>query len=195
MEFSGTPAYEWRVLGGDPQQPTVSAPGQSEGEGFRELNYGVFALWNDVRKDFLVKGINATGGPGAIPDMTWASQLTNNPPPPRGIRTDLIYDCSLAQHPVEVFTQDLTAGGAFNDQGQVSYSGGPNGCGFTTGTPLTFTPTSGHQYLIHVLDYQNPGCQTHDPNDGSCIVMQDAVTGDANGATLSSGVNLQSRLS
>jgi hypothetical protein len=191
-----SPSYEWRVLGGDPQQPTVAAPGQNQGEGFRELNYGVFALWNDAAQDFLVNGVNVTGGPDAAHSagLAWYKQTVFTPPPSHGIKTDRIYDCSLAQHPVEVWVQDN--GGTFSDQGQVSYSGGSSGCGFNTGgTPLTFTPTSGHRYLIHVLDYQNPGCSTHDPNDGSCIVMQDGFLGDSNGLTENSGVNLTETIS
>jgi hypothetical protein len=190
-----SPSYEWRVLGGAPDQPTVSAPGQ--GSPFRQLNYGVYALWNDAAQDFLVNGVNVTGGPDAAhsANLAWYKQTVFTPPPSHGIKVDKIYDCSLAQHPVEVFTQDLTAGGAFADQGQVAFSGGPAGCGFATGNPLTFNPISGHQYLIHVLDYQNPGCSTHDPNDGSCIVMQDALTGDSNGRTELSGVNLSESIS
>lgn len=167
LQLSDTPSYEWYVLGGTPGSPI--------------LDGAPFALWNSAAHDYLVYG-----------DETWGVNLNwyqktlpppppPPPPPPTGVKAFQAYNCVDEQRPVEMWVVDLTAGSGWVDNGQLGSQYTGAGCGPGTGTtPWTFTPTSGHQYLVESVDFLAPGC-ANDPTIADCWRSQTTFVGDANG--------------
>jgi hypothetical protein len=173
-----SPSYEWRSLGGDPQQPTVSAPAPGQGDGFRSLNYGVFALWNDAAQDFLVNGVNVTGGPGAASsaNLAWYKQTMSTPPPSTpGARQVDILNCvgqpssSLSQpRTISIWAQDATTGSGYAKVGDAATDWEGNSC---IGAPFVYNPPSTDTFRIVAVDdgacsgtvQPNAGCNALDP--------------------------------
>jgi hypothetical protein len=166
LRFLDSPSYEWYVLGGTPGH---------------DLTPGPFALWNAVHGDYLVVHHRTFGV-----DLDWYKSTIPSPPPPppapaQGVKTYIAYNCISEQRPLEMWVEDLTAGTPFVDEGRLDSQWFDSHCP-GTGQPWTFTPTSGHGYLIRAVDYSDPffDC-SNDPLLGACWAAQRTFVGDANG--------------
>jgi hypothetical protein len=71
--------------------------------------------------------------------------------------------------------------------GQLGSQWSTNGSCPTVGQPWTFSPTSGHQYLIVSVDVLAPDCP-NDPTLGQCQRSEMTLTGDANGQVVSTTI-------
>jgi hypothetical protein len=170
LVLSSTPAYEWYVLSGQPGSP---------------IDSGKFALWNSAARDYLVAAHQTWGV-----DLDWYknTQPAPTPPPPHqtGVRTFVAYNCVSEQRPLEMWVADLTAGTGYADMGRLDSQWTDGGCP-GTGQPWTFTPQSGHQYLVRAVDYLADGC-SNDPTIGPCWRSETTFVGDANGNVISSTI-------
>jgi hypothetical protein len=172
LVLSDTPSYEWYVLGSTP-------PGS-------KISWERFALWNSAAKDYLVAGHRSIGA-----SLDWQKETQSSPPPttqpPSGVKTFVAYNCILEERPLEMWVLDLTAGGGWNDLGQLDSNYANGGCPLT-GLPFTFTPKSGHKYEVRSVDYQASGCP-NDPNDeAECLRSKTTFVGDANGQVKSTKI-------
>ena len=102
LTVSSTPTYEWRSLG-SPLLTGVAIPPNTDPDIHKWWPFGRIALWNDIAKDFLVRGDNTTGGPGAadLIDLNWYRQTLNPPPPGTQFNTTLTM---VKQTPLSFFT-------------------------------------------------------------------------------------------
>lgn len=164
-----TPAYQWYVLGGG----ALGDP----------LNNGTFALWNSVQNDFLIYDPGA--GLGVV-SLNWYKTVHGSqPPPPSGIKTFRMFNCSVQQHSVEVWIADLTAGGGYVDHGTLNQQYGSSGCIAPGSVPFVFVPpVSGHVYRVVATDKFLPACPgLDDPTIGACQKSVSAFTSLTTGAT------------
>jgi hypothetical protein len=179
LQLSNTPVYEWYAIGlqGDASEQTWAGTDLTSG--------GTFALWNSSAQAYLVAGHETFGV-----DLEWyrvGSGATPTPVPTQtqhGVKTEQVLNCSVDQRTVEVFIADLTMGGGLADKGSVAEQYGAAGCPASGSVPLTFSPISGHQYLLVATDNALPTCDgANDPQDGGCIKMEARFVGDAKGYT------------
>jgi hypothetical protein len=189
LQLSDTPVYEWYAIGLKDDSTKRSWAGSSLTDG------GTFALWNSSAKSYLVPGYQ-TFGIG----LTWFNGVsgspTPTPTPTHGVKTEQVLNCSVEQHPVEVFIADQTAGGGFVDKGTINEQYGSSGCPAPGSVPLTFTPLSGHQYLLVATDKSLPACDgTDDPQEDACRKMTVRFVGDANGFTRTDIVDIGTQIS
>jgi hypothetical protein len=163
-----TPAYEWYVLGGVPGEP---------------LAQGNFALWNSVKGDFLV--FSAGAGLGVVSLGWYKSVHPAPPPPPRGIKTFRMFNCSVQQHGVQIWIADLSAGSGFSSQGSLAAQYGPGGCIAPGSVPFVFTPpASGHRYEVIATDKSLGGCPgLDDPTISACRKSVSDFVSDSSGVT------------
>lgn len=170
LVLSETPSYEWYVLG--------NTPGST-------IDNGSFVLWNSAANDYLVSGDQTFGV-----SLDWYKKTQPSEPPPSsspsGVKTFVAYNCISEQRPLEMWVSDLTAGGGWTDMGQLDSQYASGGCP-QTGSPFTFTPTSGHAYEVRSVDYQASGC-SNDPTNGGCWRSDTTFVGDANGQVVSTDI-------
>ena len=163
LQLSSTPAYQWYILGERPGQPVEQE----------------FALWNSAAHDYLVFGGQTWGV-----DLNWYRKTQPTPPPPppppHGVRLFATANCVAEQRPLEMWVDDFTAGTGFVDKGRLDPRWTEDGCHPTADQFWTFTPVSGHTYLLRSVDYLAPGC-SNDPIDGQCWRSDTMLTGDAGG--------------
>jgi hypothetical protein len=188
LGLSDTPVYEWYVIGreNDPSKRTWAGADLTDG--------GTFALWNSTAKSYLVPGYQAFGvglnwydGSSPSPNPT--------PTPTHGVKTEQVLNCSVDQHPVEVFIADQTTGGGFVDKGTVNEQYGSSGCPAPGSVPLTFSPLSGHQYLLVATDKSLSSCDgVDDPQESGCRKMTAQFVGDANGVTRTDIVDIGTQI-
>jgi hypothetical protein len=164
LSLSDAPAYQWYVVGD-------GAPGHA-------LDNGEFALWNRANGDYLVEG-----------DQTWSINLNwyqktisqqSNPTTTttHGLSRLTIFNCTVEERPLEVWAWDVTAGSGWVDKGQLNPEYSDGGCpGSSSG--YTFTPVSGHSYVVETVDYTAPDC-SNDPGVG-CERSTTTFTGDSGG--------------
>lgn len=189
LQLSSTPVYEWYAIGQELD------PSKGTWVGADLENDGAFRLWNSSAHAYLVPG-DQTWGIG----LTWStgsvgSTPTPTPSPaPRGTKTEQVFNCATDQQPVEVWIADQTSGGGFVDQGTVNAQYGPDGCPASGSVPLTFSPLSGHQYLLVATDSALPDCQSDDPRESACGKMTVQFVGDANGYTRTDIVDVGTRI-
>ena len=141
LQPSDTPVYEWVVAG-------QSAPGTT-------LDGQDFALWNTATQDYLVRG-HQTWGVG----LNWYSktqQPTPTAPPPSGFRSFVAFNCTSGSRPLEMWVLDESANTGWVDKGRLEPQWSGTSCP-ATGQPFTFTPVSGHFYLVEGIDLDAPGC-------------------------------------
>jgi hypothetical protein len=189
LQLSSTPVYEWYPIGlrGDSSESAWAGSNLEDG--------GTFALWNSSAQAYLVQGHQTWGiglewyrvGGGSSPSPT--------PTPPHGVKTERVLNCSVEQHAVEVWIADQTVGGGFVDQGRVDQQYGSAGCPDSGSVPLTFSPLSGHHYLLVATDSSLSGCNgTNDPQYGACQKMTAQFDGDANGYTRTDIVDIGTQI-
>jgi hypothetical protein len=177
LQLSDTPVYEWYAIG------LQNDPSERAYAGYSLTDGGTFALWNSSAQAYLVRGYQTWGI-----SLSWykvgGGSPTPTPTPSHGVKTEQVLNCSVEQHPVEVFIADQTAGSGFVDKGTVGEQYGSNGCPAPGSVPLTFSPLSGHQYLLVATDKSLPACDGNDdPQEGACRKMVVQFIGDANGVT------------
>jgi hypothetical protein len=189
LQLSSTPVYEWYPIGlrGDSSESAWAGSNLEDG--------GTFALWNSSAQAYLVQGHQTWGiglewyrvGGGSSPSPT--------PTPPHGVKTERVLNCSVEQHAVEVWIADQTVGGGFVDKGRVDQQYGSAGCPDSGSVPLTFSPLSGHHYLLVATDSSLSGCNgTNDPQYGACQKMTAQFDGDANGYTRTDIVDIGTQI-
>jgi hypothetical protein len=179
LQFSSTPVYQWYALGmeGYPGLDTYAGS---------NLTDGGFMLWNSAAQAYLVPGYQTWGI-----SLTWYKPGSGPAPTPtpapsqRGVRTEQVLNCSVDHDPVEVFIDDQTSNSGFIDLGGLDAQYDEDGsCPAAGSVPITFSPQSGHQYLLVATDSALSTCDgTNDPQEGGCIKMEAQFTGDANGVT------------
>jgi hypothetical protein len=175
LQLSSTPVYEWYAIGvkGDSTETAhVSAP---------ITDGGTFALWNSSAQAYLVHGYQTWGI-----SLNWykvgGSSTTTVTQPVHGVKTEQVFNCSIDQHTVEVFIADQTVAGSFVDEGALNEQYGTGGCPAPGSSPYTFSPVSGHQYLLVATDRSLSGCDgTDDPQQGACAAMTVRFLGDKGG--------------
>jgi hypothetical protein len=166
LVLSGTPSYEWHVVGETPGHP---------------LDFHQFALWNSAANDYLVKAHETWGASLAWYQDTLPPSTT--PPPPAGVKTFVATNCITGERPLEMWVQDVSAGTGWADMGRLDSQYADGGCP-DTGQPFTFTPPqSGHTYAVRALDYSAEGC-SNDPTIGSCSKSDTTFVSDTNGQVL-----------
>jgi len=176
LSLSSTPSYQWFVLGGTPGTGITSG--------------SAFALWNSAANDYLVLSGQTWGV-----DLNWYQktlpQQQPPPPPPHGVKTFQSYNCIPEMRPVEMWVEDATSGQTWVDMGTLGSQYTDAGCGPGTGTtPWSFTPTSGHVYVVKAVDYSAPGC-SNDPIISGCARMTtQPFVGDAGGFVLTESPGL-----
>lgn len=177
LQLSDTPVYEWYAIGlqGDPSERTWAGANLDDG--------GTFALWNSSAQAYLVRGYQFWGV-----DLNWyrvgGSTPTPTPTPtPHGVKTERVLNCAVDQQPVEVWIADQTAGEGFVDLGRLDPQYGEAGCPADGSVPITFSPISGHHYLLVATDSTLPACGSDDPQQDACRKMAVEFDGDANGFT------------
>jgi hypothetical protein len=174
LQLSSTPSYQWYVLGGTPGTGITSG--------------SAFALWNSAANDYLVLSGQTWGV-----DLDWYQKTLPHqqppPPPPHGVKTVVAYNCISEMRPVEMWVDDATSG-TWLDKGTLASQYTGAGCGPGTGTtPWTFTPTSGHVYVVRAIDYSAPGC-SNDPLGGCERLTTPAFVGDPGGSVLDASPGL-----
>ncbi len=172
LQLSDTPSYEWYVVG-------AGQPGLV-------LDDGEFALWNSAANDYLVRGDQVWGIALNWYEKTLPAQ-TAVAPPPKGVKTFVVYNCDLEDLPVEMWVLDETAATPFSDQGVLEPQWGDS-CP-STGQPWIFYPTPGHSYLVEAIDFSEPGCDNDPYAESSCVKMSMPFVGDANGLVTSATIN------
>jgi hypothetical protein len=182
LQLSATPVYQWYVIGGGnkPSEELTADAGE-------DLTAGVtYALWNSSAQAYLASGYQTWGI-----SLTWYKPGSGPAPTPtpapaqHGVKTEQVLNCSVDQDPVEVFIADQTSGSGFVDLGglDAQYYEGVS-CPAVGSVPITFTPQSGHQYLLVATDSALSTCDgTNDPQEAGCIKMEARFVGDANGFT------------
>jgi len=169
--LSDKPAYEWYVVGGP--------PGTS-------IDGTTWALWNSSANDYLV-----SGGQDFGVSLNWYKKTVGGGSGGggggiAGVKTFVAYNCISEQRPLEMWVADLSAGTGYVDMGGLASQWTDGGCP-TTGTPWTFTPASGHEYVVTSVDYLAFGC-SNDPTIGDCWRSQTTFVGDANGQVVSTTI-------
>jgi hypothetical protein len=96
------------------------------------------------------------------------------------VKTLVAYNCISEQRPLEMWVSDLTARTGFVDMGTLYSNWSDDGGCPEAGEGWTFTPTSGHEYLVESVDYSAPDC-SNDPSLGQCLRSENTLTGDQNG--------------
>jgi hypothetical protein len=189
LQLSATPVYEWYAIGmrHDPSEQTYA--------GFNLADGDSFALWNSSAQAYLVHGYETWGISLKWYKVGGGSSPTPTPFPTHGVKTEQVLNCSVEQHPVEVFIADQTVGGGFVDKGMVNEQYGASGCPAPGSVPLTFSPLSGHQYLLVATDKTLPACDgLDDPEDDACRKMTAQFVGDANGFTRTDIVDIGTQI-
>jgi hypothetical protein len=166
ITVSSTPSYEWRVIAGTIGQP---------------LTTGGFALYNAKEKDFLVKaerswGVRLKWYENTLPTDSGGGGGTST----SGVSKLTVYNCISERRPLEMWVADVTAGTGWVDSGRLEQQYNSFGSCPTTGSPWTFTPISGHQYIVEAIDFSAPGC-SNDPRIGSCARQTTTFVGNAAG--------------
>jgi hypothetical protein len=179
LQLSDTPVYEWYAIGqhGDTSERTWAG---------YPLKSGGFALWNSSAHAYLVYGHQTWGV-----DLQWYKDSSGSSPTPtstpqRGVKTERVLNCSVQRDAVEVFIADQTAGSGFVDEGTLNPQYGPEGegCPAAGSVPITFSPLSGHHYLLVATDSSLLGCGgNNDPQESACQKMRAQFVGDTNGFT------------
>lgn len=96
------------------------------------------------------------------------------PPPPSSpptVSAFAVYNCHVDRRTVNIWLQDLTAGGTWQEfPGVAPQYDASGGCGPSFGaTPLNVPLQDGHQYRLVVVDPGQTGCDGRDdPNQGEC---------------------------
>ena len=171
LQLSDTPSFEWYIIGAPPGDQVDSEE---------------FALWDSGANDYLVFGHQTWGV-----DLNWykKTQPQNSPPPPPpGVKLFVAYNCIPEERPLEIWVEDLTAGTGFVDMAQLATAWDSEGSCDPGNGVWTFTPTSGHAYLVRSVDLYAPGC-ANDPTDGECWRSDTTFTGDSNGLVLSTPID------
>src|SRR6185312_9678401 len=188
LQLSDTPVYEWYAIGlqNDPSERAYAGSSLTDG--------GTFALWNSSAQAYLVHGHQTWGI-----SLNWykvgGGSPTPTPTPTHGVKTEQVLNCSVEQHPVEVFIADQTAGSGFVDKGTVNEQYGSSGCPAPGSVPFTFNPLSGHQYLLVATDKSLPACDgLDDPKEDACRKMAVQFLGDANGFTRTDIVDIGTQI-
>ncbi len=190
LQLSATPVYEWYAIGlqGDASESTWAGSNLEDG--------GTFALWNSSAQAYLVHGHQFWGI-----DLNWyrvgggSPSPTPTPTTQHGVKTERVLNCSVDQHAVEVWIADQTVGGEFVDQGRVDQQYGSAGCPDSGSVPLTFSPLSGHQYLLVATDSSLPACGgIDDPQQDACRKMTVQFDGDVNGFTRTDIVDIGTQI-
>jgi hypothetical protein len=175
LVLDSNPAYEWYVLSESNAHPTADSPmaGDPLGQG------GGFALWNSARGQYLVHGDQTWGI-----NLQWWSPGGSQPPPPppptqNAIKTYRVINCTWpAEHTLQMWVKDLTAGSAWTHVGSVQPNWNDHGsCGTTTfaGSPFSFNvPISDHYYELAAVDSDPNWCLLAEPNPNvafNCVRM------------------------
>jgi hypothetical protein len=188
LQLSSTPVYEWYVIG------QRNDPSDSSWAGSSITDGGTFALWNSSAHAYLIAGYQTWGV-----SLNWSNKVGGSPSPTpiptqHGVKTEQVLNCATDQQPVEVWIADETAGSGFVDQGTVDAQYGPDGCPAAGSVPLTFSPLSGHQYLLVATDSALPGCESDEPDESACDKMTVRFAGDANGYTRTDIVDIGTQI-
>lgn len=189
LQLSPTPVYEWYAVGKRNDPSDSSWAGSDLEDGW------TFALWNSSARAYLIAGYQTWGV-----SLNWSNKVGGSPSPnptptpARGVRTERVFNCTTDQQPVAVWIADETAGSGFVNQGTVSEQYGPAGCPATGSVPFTFSPASGHQYLLVATDSALPGCESDDPGEGACRKMTVQFVGDAHGYTRTDTVDIGTQI-
>ena len=172
LQLSSTPVYEWYAIG------LQSDPSENSWAGHDLTDGGTFALWNSSAQAYLVQGHQTWGIGLAWYRVGGGSTATPSPTPtqPQGVKTERVLNCSEDQQAVEVFIADQTAGSGFVDKGTVGEQYGSAGCPAYGSVPLTFSPLSGHRYLLVATDSTLSSCDGTErpdkwrlPEDGRAV--------------------------
>jgi hypothetical protein len=179
LQLSSTPVYEWYAIGmrGDSSENAWA--------GHDLTDAGTFALWNSSAQAYLVHGYQTWGISLKWYKVGGGPTATPTPGPTQhGVKTERVLNCSIEQQPVEVWIADQTAGGNFVDEGSVGEQYGSEGCPASGSVPVTFSPLSGHHYLLVATESALSGCDgSNDPQNGACQKMVAQFDGDATGYT------------
>jgi hypothetical protein len=162
-----TPSYEWYVLGGN-------GPGSPLGD-------GTFALWNSVRKDYLVFTNQISQGIGLV-DLFWYKDVpgSGGAPGSTGVNTYRLYNCALDQQAVSVWIKDVTNGTPYARMADLNQQYGADGCPTGPSVPFTYhPPVSGHHYSVVAVDKQLGGaCQHFDNPTNGCNILTTEFVSD-----------------
>ena len=190
LQLSDTPVYEWYAIGvqGDPSEKSYAGNGLGDG--------GTFALWNSSAGAYLVHGYQSWGV-----SLNWyrvggGSTASPTPvPTPHGVKTERVLNCGVEQHAVEIWIADQTTGAGFVDKGALGTQYGSAGCPDAASVPVTFSPVTGHHYLLVATDSSLPACDGNDPQQEACRKMTAQFDGDAGGFTRTDIVAIGTRIS
>jgi hypothetical protein len=178
LQLSSTPVYEWYAIGAQGNAD------ENPDAGLSLTDAGTFALWNSSAQAYLVHGYETWGVSLKWYKVGGGSSATPTPIPTHGVKTERVLNCSIDQQAVEVFIADQTVGGSFVDEGRIDQQYGSAGCPDSGSVPLTFSPLSGHHYLLVATDSTLLACDgVDDPSQDACRKMMVEFDGDANGYT------------
>ncbi|MBB5868453.1 hypothetical protein F4553_001832 [Allocatelliglobosispora scoriae] len=144
LGWSSTPVYEWNLI--------TTATGQ--------------ALYNRTRNDYVVYGSRFWGV-----NLIWLGDAVVTPPGSgaTGVKTVIAYNCHRDYRPLNMWVNDMDAGGSWVNLGVVNsqWSGVGGSCP-VVGSPFTYSPSvSNHRIQIVGVDHTAPGC-SNNPTIGSC---------------------------
>lgn len=109
-------------------------------------------------------------------------------PSPTGVGAIRVFNCHNGQLAVRIWTYDLTVdNGQWQDRGAIPSQWSGSSCPGNA-TPLTFSLTDGHNYVLKAIDCGNG---TPPQTQGSChrLTTTNALPGKTGGATLTFTVN------
>jgi hypothetical protein len=130
--------------------------------------------------------ITVNGLGGTASDTAWVWVRMSSPPPP-AIANVLFFNCSDDQHTIYIWRQDLSAGTAWEQMGELQPQYDEFGhCPASGATPFAVAlPQKNHSYQIVAVDPLRCA-QGNDPNTTDCRRFTTAVVvGDPNGVTVS----------
>ncbi|MCK6691764.1 MAG: RICIN domain-containing protein, partial [Thermoanaerobaculia bacterium] len=137
---------------------------------------------------FIVSPFNPWGYGYSDSDCATADIKTTTPPPPPGVGAIRVFNCHNGQQPVRIWTYDLTVNnGQWQDRGAIPSQWSGSSCPGNA-TPLTFSLTDGHNYVLKAIDCGNG---TPPQTQGSChrLTTTNALPGKTGGTTLTFTVN------
>jgi hypothetical protein len=141
----------------------------------------VSSLKNGSAYYFEVKAQNSAG-------IGLASARSNVVTPqgqvPQGIGAVALFNCKDNQHTLHIWTRDLTAGSAWQEEGTITSQWDNGSCPAAGSTPLVVNLQAAHQYLIAAVDPESLNCGgENDPTNINCIPWNQNFLGLPGGPT------------
>ena len=127
--------------------------------------------------------VKDSGSPPVGDEKSFKITMQDGSPMPTTGRSRInLYNCHTDRRTLRIWTNDLTAGTGWQEDGSLDHQYDGSGCPAAGITPYQVELEDGHTYLIRAIDPGGLTCSGNNPEEGGCIRFElAAVLGDDTG--------------